>query len=65
MNYLNRFQTDNYQFEVDLYPRIIEGLYAYVSGGISNNLYNPTHDMVLNFSNLYQKVSRLRLALEG
>ncbi|PQJ82279.1 YaiO family outer membrane beta-barrel protein [Polaribacter glomeratus] len=42
MNYLNRFQTDNYQFEVDLYPRIAEGLYAYVSGGFSNSPYNPT-----------------------
>ena len=42
INYLNRFQTDNYQFEVDAYPRIIEGLYAYVSGGFSNSPYNPT-----------------------
>jgi YaiO family outer membrane protein len=42
MNYSNRFQTDNYQFEVDMYPRIIKGLYAYVSGGFSNSPLNPT-----------------------
>jgi YaiO family outer membrane protein len=42
LNYSNRFLTDNYQFEVDLYPRIAEGLYAYVSGGFSNSSLNPT-----------------------
>tara|TARA_R110001592_G_scaffold38643_3_gene127385 strand:+ start:5311 stop:6576 length:1266 start_codon:yes stop_codon:yes gene_type:complete len=42
LNYSNRFLTDNYQFEVDLYPRIAEGLYAYVSGGFSSSSLNPT-----------------------
>ena len=42
LNYSNRFQTDNYQFELDLYPRITKGLYAYVSGGFSNSPLNPT-----------------------
>jgi YaiO family outer membrane protein len=42
MNYNNRFSTDNYQFEVDLYPRIVKGLYAYVSGGWSQSPLNPT-----------------------
>ncbi len=42
MNYSNRFQTDNYQFEVDMYPRIVTGLYAYVSGGFSSSPLNPT-----------------------
>lgn len=41
-NYSNRFQTDNYQLEIDMYPRIIKGLYAYVSGGFSNSPLNPT-----------------------
>lgn len=42
INYSNRFDTDNYQLEIDLYPRIANGLYAYVSGGFSNSPLNPT-----------------------
>lgn len=42
VNYTNRFETDNYQLEIDLYPRIATGLYAYVSGGFSNSPLNPT-----------------------
>lgn len=42
INYANRFETDNYQLEIDLYPRIANGLYAYVSGGFSNSPLNPT-----------------------
>jgi YaiO family outer membrane protein len=42
INYSNRFQTDNYQLEIDLYPRIVKGLYAYVSGGWSNSPLNPS-----------------------
>lgn len=42
INYSNRFETDNYQLEIDLYPRIANGLYAYVSGGWSNSPLNPT-----------------------
>ena len=42
MNYSNRFETDNYQLEIDLYPRIADGLYAYVSGAFSESPLNPT-----------------------
>ena len=42
VNYANRFETDNYQLEIDLYPRIARGLYAYVSGGFSNSPLNPS-----------------------
>ena len=42
INYSNRFLTDNYQLEVDLYPRIANGLYAYVSGGWSQSPLNPS-----------------------
>jgi YaiO family outer membrane protein len=42
INYSNRFQTDNYQLEIDMYPKIAKGLYAYVSGGFSNSPLNPT-----------------------
>jgi YaiO family outer membrane protein len=42
INYSNRFETDNYQLEIDLYPRLGNGLYAYVSGGFSNSPLNPT-----------------------
>lgn len=41
-NYVNRFETDNYQFELDLYPRIANGFYAYLSGGFSNSPLNPS-----------------------
>ena len=41
-NYTNRFKTDNYQFEIDMYPRIINGLYAYVNAGYSNSPLTPT-----------------------
>lgn len=42
LNYSHRFATNNYQFEVDLYPKIIKGLYAYVSGGFSNSKLFPS-----------------------
>ena len=35
-NYANRFKTDGTQFEIDMYPRISDLFYTYVSGGISN-----------------------------
>jgi YaiO family outer membrane protein len=41
LNYSRRFETDSYQYEVDLYPRIVEGLYAYVSAGFSNSDFFP------------------------
>ena len=42
LNYSNRFTTDNYQYELDLYPRITNGLYAYVSAGFSNSPLYPS-----------------------
>lgn len=42
INYSKRFGTNNYQYEIDMYPRIIEGLYAYVSGGFSNSDLFPS-----------------------
>jgi YaiO family outer membrane protein len=42
INYSKRFGTNNYQYEVDMYPRITEGLYAYVSGGFSNSDLFPS-----------------------
>lgn len=41
VNYSRRFDTDSYQYEIDMYPRIAEGLYAYVSGGFSNADFFP------------------------
>lgn len=41
INYANRFETDNYQYEIDLYPRISNGFYAYASAGISNDAFFP------------------------
>lgn len=42
VNYSNRFETDNYQLEIDMYPRIVSGLYAYVSGAFSDSPLNPS-----------------------
>jgi YaiO family outer membrane protein len=42
LNYSNRFNTNNYLYELDLYPRIKEGLYAYLSAGFSNSPLNPS-----------------------
>lgn len=41
LNYSRRFDTDSYQYEVDMYPRIVNGLYAYVSAGFSNSDFFP------------------------
>lgn len=37
-NYANRFKTNGSQVEVDLYPKISQLFYAYVSGGYSNTV---------------------------
>ena len=42
LNYSNRFNTNNYLYELDLYPRIKEGMYAYLSAGFSNSPLNPS-----------------------
>lgn len=41
INYNRRFQDNGLQFEVDLYPRIMEGLYAYVNLGFSSSYLFP------------------------
>jgi len=42
VNMNRRFQTNGVQYEVDMYPRIIKGLYAYVSAGVSNTSLFPS-----------------------
>jgi YaiO family outer membrane protein len=41
VNFSRRFASNGVQFEVDLYPRIVEGLYAYVNVGVSNSFLFP------------------------
>jgi len=41
INISNRFQETGVQFEVDMYPRITKGLYAYVNFGIANTFLYP------------------------
>ncbi len=36
-NYGNRFNTDAFQFETELYPRIAEKFRAFINAGVSNN----------------------------
>jgi len=41
INFNRRFQENGVQFEVDLYPRIANGLYAYVNFGVANTFLYP------------------------
>lgn len=41
INFSRRFQKNGVQFEVDLYPRIANGLYAYVNLGFANTFLFP------------------------
>ena len=41
LQYANRFSTNGAQFNIDAYPSITNGLYAYVSGGFSESSIYP------------------------
>jgi len=41
MNFSRRFNDNGLQFEVDMYPKIAKGLYAYVNLGFSNSYLYP------------------------
>ena len=41
INFSRRFQSNGFQFEVDMYPRITKGLYAYVNFGLSDSFLYP------------------------
>lgn len=41
LQYANRFSTSGTQFNIDTYPSIAKGLYAYVSAGFSNSEIHP------------------------
>lgn len=41
LNLSKRFDSGGAQFEVDLYPRITKGLYAYLNFGVSNSFLYP------------------------
>ncbi len=40
-NFSRRFQSNGAQFEIDLYPKIIKGLYAYLNFGVANSFLFP------------------------
>ncbi len=40
-NYANRFREDTAQYEIDAYPRLAKGLYAYVNYGYSSHRFFP------------------------
>ncbi len=52
INYSNRFGIDGIQYELDLYPRLSESMYAYVNYGYSQSDIYPEHrvgaDLYLN-----------------
>ncbi len=41
VQYANRFATNGVQFNIDAYPSIYRGLYAYISGGYSDSSIYP------------------------
>lgn len=41
MNFSRRFQENGIQFEVDMYPKIAKGLYAYLNIGFANTFLFP------------------------
>ena len=43
LNYSNRFGESGLQYEVDLYPKIAKGMYAYVNFGFSNSSLYPDY----------------------
>ncbi len=43
VNYYNRFQTNGFQYEMDLYPKISKFLYGYLNYGYSNAIIFPKH----------------------
>lgn len=43
VNYSNRFEANGLQYEVDLYPAIADGLYAYLNYGYSESSLFPAH----------------------
>lgn len=53
LQYANRFSTDGLQFNLDAYPSITNGLYAYISGGYSS--YSIYPDFRFGFS-LYKSL---------
>lgn len=40
-NFSRRFESSGLQFEIDLYPRIMKGLYAYMNFGMSDSFLFP------------------------
>jgi YaiO family outer membrane protein len=43
INYGRRFQKNGVQYEVDAYPRIVNGIYAYLNYGYSSATFFPSH----------------------
>lgn len=41
LNFNRKFNTNGEQFEIDMYPRVIDGLYGYVNAGYSNSSLFP------------------------
>lgn len=43
VNYSNRFNQSGIQPEIEVYPRISKGIYAYINYGYSNSILYPKH----------------------
>lgn len=43
IQHANRFATNGVQFNIDAYPSLLEGLYAYINGGYSNSFIYPRY----------------------
>lgn len=49
VEYARRFSSDGVQFNIDAYPSIAPGFYAYVSGGYSQSPVHPDYRFGLSF----------------
>lgn len=55
MQYANRFSRNGVQFNLDAYPSLMKGLYAYISGGYSESPIYPRYRFGLS---LYKSLPR-------
>lgn len=62
LNYSNRFGTNGLQPEIDLYPRIVNGVYAYLNYGYSTSSIFPNHRIG---AEIYSKLPRSMEASAG
>ncbi len=65
VNFNRRFDTNGVQYEIDMYPKITKGLYAYTSIGISNTSLFPSTRYGLELYKSLPKSFEASLGMRG